>query len=144
MSPCPEVAAGTGLVTVALAGSVDELVATDRSPDMLAILGARVASHRLSNVAVQEADALDLPSSDNAFDGALAANLLHIIPRPETAIQELMRVVRADGVICTPIFLHGHTALAEWCRVSFRWLAFLLKGGSEVPSCGGWWKGPIA
>ena len=107
-----EVAAGTGLVTERLAGVVGELVATDRSAEMLDILRSRISSLGLGNVTVQEADALDLPFPDGAFDGAVAANVLHLLPDPERALQELARVVRHGGVICTPTFAHGETLLA--------------------------------
>lgn len=107
-----EIAAGTGLVTERLAADVAELVATDRSPEMLAILTERIAARGLGNVTVQEADAVSLPFPDDAFDGAVAANVLHLLADPEAAIRELTRVVRDGGVVCAPTFAHGETLLA--------------------------------
>lgn len=108
-----EIAAGTGLVTTRIAGAVDSLVATDRSPEMLAILRARVAAAGLANVVVEEADAVALAFADRSFDALVAANLLHLLPDPGSALDEARRVLFPGGVLAAPTFCHGETAVAR-------------------------------
>src|SRR6476660_3752173 len=62
-----ETAAGTGIVTAALAAALPEaeIVATDLNPGMLSVAADRVASDRIR---FQPADAQTLPFGDDAFD----------------------------------------------------------------------------
>ena len=108
-----EVAAGTGLVTLQVAPAVRRLVATDRSPDMLAVLRDRLNAAGLANVEVREADALALPFADASFDALIAANLLHLLPEPRRALDEFRRVLRPGGLLCAPTFAHGETMVAQ-------------------------------
>lgn len=108
-----EIAAGTGLVTTRIAGAVDALLATDRSPEMLAILRARVAAEGLANVAVEEADALALAFADGTFDAVVLANVLHLLPDPGRALDEARRVLVQGGLLAVPTFCHGETAAAQ-------------------------------
>jgi phosphatidylethanolamine/phosphatidyl-N-methylethanolamine N-methyltransferase len=108
-----EVAAGTGLVTLQVAPAVASLVATDRSPEMLEVLRDRVKEAGLANVEVKEADVLALDFADATFDAVVAGNLLHLLPEPGKALDEIRRVLRPGGLLCTPTFAHGETMIAH-------------------------------
>ena len=108
-----EIAAGTGLVTVRIAPRLGRLVATDRSPEMLAVLRGRVAAAGLGNVEVTEADALALEFPDGSFDAVVMANLLHLLPEPERALKEARRVLVPGGILAAPTFCHGETLTAH-------------------------------
>ena len=108
-----EVAAGTGLVTLQVAPAVASLVATDRSPEMLEVLRDRVKVAGLANVEVKEADVLALGFADASFDAVIAANLLHLLPEPGKALDEIRRVLRPGGLLCVPTFAHGETKIAH-------------------------------
>ena len=113
---CPrvlEVAAGTGLVTQAIAPVVESLVATDASDAMLEVLRARLHEQGASNVEVRGADALALPFDDGEFDAVVAANVLHLLPDPDACLSETRRVLRPGGLLCAPTFCHGDTATAH-------------------------------
>lgn len=99
-----EVAAGTGLVSVAVAPRVKRYVATDRAPEMLDLLRGRLAEH--PQVEIRPADALDLPFPDHSFDGVVIANLLHLLPEPARALDEARRVLRPGGLLVGPTFCH--------------------------------------
>ena len=40
---------------------------------------------------------------------ALAANVLHLLDKPETAISELTRVVKDNGILILPTYVKGNT-----------------------------------
>lgn len=102
-----EVAAGTGLVTVAIAPGIGRLVATDASDAMLAVLRARLVASGLARVESRLADALALDFPDGGFDAVVAANLLHLLDDPGRALRQFHRVLRPGGLLCVPTFAHG-------------------------------------
>jgi len=75
-----EVAAGTGIVTLALAKTAHELVATDYAEAMIAILTERIRRADLTNVSCEQADLYALPFEPRSFDAVVAANVLHLVP----------------------------------------------------------------
>jgi hypothetical protein len=91
-----EVAAGTGLVTLPLASSVGRVLATDLSPEMLAILQPRVADRGFANVAVQRCNALHLPFRERVADAIVAANTCF------TSCRRLARSSPSFDVSCAP------------------------------------------
>lgn len=108
-----EIAAGTGLVTLPLADAVGQLVATDRSPQMLQLLSARLGAHASRSVAIQVADVFHLPFASGEFDGAVVANLLHLLPDAERALREIKRVLKPHAILAAPTFEHGASVVAH-------------------------------
>jgi ubiquinone/menaquinone biosynthesis C-methylase UbiE len=43
----------------------------------------------------------------------IAANLLHLLPEPGKALDEIRRVLRQGGLLCAPTFAHGETMIAH-------------------------------
>ncbi len=88
-----EIGAGTGYFTLNLlrAGVVDEAVATDISPGMLATLGENAGLLELE-VQTQVADAERLPFPDAGFDLVVGHAVLHHIPDLRGAFAEFHRV----------------------------------------------------
>ena len=102
-----EVAAGTGLVTPALAASAKDVVATDYSLEMVAALERRVRDAGVANVRCEQADLYAL-----RFDAVVAANVLHLVPDLPGALAALRRVVKPGGQVIVPTFCHDETALS--------------------------------
>jgi len=107
-----EVAAGTGLVTPALAAAAREVVATDYSAAMIAALERRVRDSGVANVRCEQADLYALRFDEGIFDAVVAANVLHLVPDLPGALAALRRVVKAGGRIVVPTFCHDETALS--------------------------------
>ncbi len=104
-----EVAAGTGLVTRALAPEVGAVVATDYAAAMVARLEKRVRDDGLDNVEVRQLDLLDLDGSDR-FDAVVAANVLHLLPDLDAALTAMVRSLEPGGRLIVPTFCHDETA----------------------------------
>jgi len=84
---------GTGTGLAALSVDTGLAVGVDVSPEM-----ARVARSRgLDRVAV--AAAIDLPFRDAAFDAVVSAFVLHLVPKYETALFDMARVLKRGGRI---------------------------------------------
>jgi ubiquinone/menaquinone biosynthesis C-methylase UbiE len=104
-----EVAAGTGLLTTAIAPVVGELVATDYAAAMVQQLEARVRDAGLSNVRCEQADLYALRFEPASFDAVFAANVLHLVPDLPRALASLARVLAPGGVLVAPTYLHRET-----------------------------------
>jgi SAM-dependent methyltransferase len=92
-----EVGCGTGVLTRVLARrpEVAEVVGVDVAPTLLA--RARELAAGLANVEFAEGDARALPFEDEGFDAVVFDSTLTHVPRPEEALAEAARVLRAGG-----------------------------------------------
>lgn len=108
-----EVAAGTGLFTVAAARAARRVAATDYSEAMVELLRARLAREGLANVecSVRDLHALGFPPA--SFDAVLCANVLHLVPDLDLALSALAGMLRPGGRLVAPTFVHGETALSR-------------------------------
>ena len=116
-----EVAAGTGLVTRALAPEVGAVVATDYAEAMVSRLEKRVRDDGLDNVEVRQLDLLDLDGSEQ-FDAVVAANVLHLLPDLDGALNAMVRALRPGGRLIVPTYCHDETA---WSRATSRVLGLV-------------------
>lgn len=107
-----EVAAGTGLVTRAIARDVEELVATDYSEAMVSQLRERAAADGLENVRCEQANIYALPYQSGTFDVVVAANVLHLVPDLEGALRALVNMVRPGGHLVVPTYCHDEHAVS--------------------------------
>jgi ubiquinone/menaquinone biosynthesis C-methylase UbiE len=101
-----ETAAGTGVVTAALASALPDstIVATDLNQPMLDVAATRVGS---ANVSFRQADALDLPFDDSSFDLVACQFGVMFYPDKVKGNSEARRVLK-DG---------GHYLLAIWDKI---------------------------
>lgn len=107
-----EVAAGTGLVTSALAAGADEVIATDYSAPMVSALEQRMRDAGLRNVHCEQADLYALRFEPRSFDAVVAANVLHLVPDLTGALAALCRMLRPGGRLIVPTFCHDENTLA--------------------------------
>lgn len=94
-----DVCTGTGDLVTLLAdcvGPAGFVTGVDFSPAMLTVAQQRFAAHP-GNIAFQQADAMALPFADNTFDGAIVSFGLRNVAEIETALAEMVRVVKPGG-----------------------------------------------
>ena len=103
-----DLGAGTGLLTLALAGEVERLVAVDTSSAMLARLKQRAQEAELDNVDAVVADLRALPLEDQSVTLAVSNYAFHHLDDTgkELALSEVRRVLVPGGrlVICDMMF----------------------------------------
>jgi len=98
-----EVAAGTGVVTRALASALPAsvtIVATDLNQTMLDTAAAAGTSRP---VEWRRADAMDLPFEDDSFDYVVLSQTLQAMKNSEIIMREMLRVGR-EGIVTFPNF----------------------------------------
>jgi ubiquinone/menaquinone biosynthesis C-methylase UbiE len=104
-----EVAAGTGLVTTAIARAARQVVATDYADAMVRVLEQRVRESGASNVRCEPADIYALGYERGSFDAVVAANVLHLVPDLASAIASLRLMLKPGGKLIAPTFCHDET-----------------------------------
>ncbi len=114
-----DVGVGTGAIALALAEAGVDVVGIDISMPMLAKLVEKAGGRAPFPLAL--ADATALPFADDAFGGAVARHVLHLIPEWNRAVAELVRVVRPGGLLL--VNQGGFTEGAEGWEVVDRFLA---------------------
>lgn len=99
-----ELATGTGLISLAISDFAGRIEATDFSPRMIEEAKKKPTPE---NVFFSVQDACSLPYPDESFDCVIISNALHIIPDPELALANIKRVLKDDGVLIAPTFIHA-------------------------------------
>lgn len=105
-------AAGTGEFSLAAAKRAASVLCTDQSEAMLARARRKAAKRGFSNIGFAVRDLAALPDPDGSFDVVIAANVLHLLEKPETAVRELWRVTAPGGLLILPTYLQGEAGSA--------------------------------
>lgn len=126
---------GTGRIALPLVEQGYAYVGVDISEQMMDQLRQKLTGkpHRLTLV---NADATALPFEADAFDVAIAAHILHLIPDWRMALDELHRVLKPQGVL---IYLHHpKSGVATYDVVDRMWDEILATYGYQSN-----WQGAV-
>lgn len=107
-----ECAAGTGEFSLAVAERAGSVTCTDLSQAMLDRAARKAKRRGVTNVTFTVRNLIDLPEGDGMYDVVIAANVLHLLARPERALAELWRVTAPGGRLILPTFLQGEATLS--------------------------------
>ena len=105
-------AAGTGQFSLAAAKRSKSVLCTDQYLSMLKQARKKARKHGLASISFARRDITALPDPDGSFDVVIAANVLHLLPEPETAVRELWRVASPGGRLILPTYLQGKVGTA--------------------------------
>lgn len=97
-----DIASGTGEPGLLIAPSVQKVVISDLSEDMLAV--ARAKAHGRANVELVAADACALPFPDATFDAVSCRMGFMFFPSMEQAAREMARVLKPGGRIAVSVW----------------------------------------
>ncbi|MGP1543878.1 MAG: class I SAM-dependent methyltransferase [Candidatus Fimenecus sp.] len=111
-----EIATGPGILAKNVAYAAKSMTATDYSEGMIKQAKKNI---NLKNLSFEVVDAMTLPYHDKSFDVVIIANALHIIPEPEKAISEISRVLKYDGILIAPNFVHSEITVKSklWLKI---------------------------
>lgn len=96
-APCLEIGVGTGRIALGLHGRGIGLVGADVAPAMLRRLIANAGGRMPFPLLL--ADATRLPFRDASCGAVLASHVLHLIASWEETVEEVMRVLRPQGML---------------------------------------------
>ena len=99
-----ECACGTGAITEEIAKKAQKVLATDFAEGMLK--RASKKCRKYSNVSFRQEDITDIKNADDSFDKVVAGNVIHLLPVPEKALNELLRVVKPGGKVIIPTYIN--------------------------------------
>lgn len=94
-----DVGTGTGRMAELLAGRARQVIALDKSPEMLRIARARLQGLPADKVSLVQGDFTALPFAEGAFDTLLFHQVLHYAQDPGAVLAEAARVLRPSGRI---------------------------------------------
>lgn len=129
-----DIGSGEGALTLLLARFADKVIAVDQSPAMLKEVRREAKRCGVAaRVEVAEGDLEKLPLGDKSVDAAFLSQALHHAARPEAAVLEAARIVKAGGQLVI-LDLSRHDQ--EWVRdqLADQWLGF------DAEELAGWIK----
>jgi ubiquinone/menaquinone biosynthesis C-methylase UbiE len=113
-----DIACGTGLVTFRAAESTGPrgmVVATDISDAMVGRVTALAAERGMPYVTAERSDAEEIGQRDGSFDVALCALGLMYVPDPLRALEQMHRVLRAEGRLAVAVW--GQRSRCGWAEI---------------------------
>lgn len=93
-----ELGCGTGTTAIRLAPAVARVVASDISPEMVAIGREKAQTEGSTNIEFAVATPEAAPWEDASFDVALAFNFLHLVEARAAALASVHRVLKPGGL----------------------------------------------
>jgi ubiquinone/menaquinone biosynthesis C-methylase UbiE len=115
-----ELACGDGVYSRILAKNAASLLATDFSDEMVDSAKSNLVA--FNNVSVEKANCFSLSYPDDSFDSVFMANLVHIIPHPEKALEEAGRVLKQNGKLIVVSFTMDGMKFFHKVGMIFRYL----------------------
>lgn len=116
-----DVGCGTGIISLlAVREGAAKVVCGDISSYMLEVARSKAMTqgYEAPGISFRQLDAESLPFEAATFDVTLAGLTLGLLPEPETAVREMVRVLRPGGLVS--IGAHGPEYFWEACEASFR------------------------
>lgn len=108
-----EIATGTGKIALGLSEYILNIEAIDFSPDMIAAARKKAGQMGAYSVKFDVQDACKLTYDLGSFDAVIIANALHIMPNPDMVLMEIKRVLKPEGRLIAPTFVHAESLKAE-------------------------------
>ncbi len=102
-----EVAAGTGVIALRMAGKVEKVYAVDITPEMISQAEQKAKKQGIKNIICSVDDAYALPFGSASFDAVVCSNALHTMQQPQAALSEMRRVLKSSGLLIAPTLCHG-------------------------------------
>ncbi|MBF6588998.1 MAG: class I SAM-dependent methyltransferase [Ktedonobacterales bacterium] len=138
-----EIGIGTGRIALPLLARGVHVTGVDISQRMLDqlrgkydALRADAAGTGLGTLTARVADMTALPFPDGGFDAVIAVHVLHLVPEWRRALDEALRVVRADGALLLGQDIHNGSDASRVGEIQDQWRAILRELGYGATNVG--------
>ncbi|WP_216828045.1 class I SAM-dependent methyltransferase [Alkalihalobacterium elongatum] len=114
-----DVGCGTGRLLIRGVEEADHVVGIDISEGMIEAANELYKEKRINDKATfQVGDAYELSFTDDEFDIAISTCVLFLLPEPDRGMKEMLRVVKAGGMIVmlNPSEQMNQQAAADYCK----------------------------
>jgi ubiquinone/menaquinone biosynthesis C-methylase UbiE len=102
-----EIGTGTGIISLSIANKVKNIVAIDYAPEMIKIANIKLEESNLTNIEFKVNSATNIEYPNKYFDLIIASNIFHLLPEPEKALHEIIRLLTNNGKVILPTYCHG-------------------------------------
>lgn len=132
-----ELACGPGGLGLAVAERfpASEVVVSDVAPEMTAVAATRAEERGLSNVSTVNLDLERIEQPDGSFDVVLCREGIMLVPEPDRAAAEILRVLRPEGRAAISVW--GPPAQNPWLTALLEALAAQFGGTFPPPGMPG-------
>jgi phosphatidylethanolamine/phosphatidyl-N-methylethanolamine N-methyltransferase len=125
-----DVGTGTGLVAFEAAKIAEKVYGIDISAKMLEKAIEKAKDKSVENIEFRLEDGYATSFDDGIFDVVICCNTLHMMNDPKSALVEMRRLLKPDGVLVAPTYCHAEpTALKTRIGLRLfgimRWLSIL-------------------
>lgn len=104
-----EVGCGTGTTALKLADLAKSYTANDFSPELIKICKQRQSEgDKGKHVDFQVADIRSLDTSKTQYDAVVVMNTLHLLPEPQSAVNNLQKVLNPGGLFVSKTHALGN------------------------------------
>lgn len=118
-----DIGSGEGDISLFLARGCQRVTAIDQNQKMLDVLQERCAFASIQNVTVLQGDIEKLPLPNGCADLVVLSQVLHHAPTPETALAEMLRILKPGGkFVLLDLLAHDQEWVRE--RLGDQWLGF--------------------
>lgn len=102
-----EIGTGTGIIAFAIADKVKSITAIDYAPEMIKLANSKLVGSSFNNIEFKVNSATNIEQPDKSFDVIIASNIFHLLPKPEKALKEIIRLLTDNGKVILPTYCHG-------------------------------------
>ena len=105
-----EIGCGTGIIALGIAPHVQRVIATDLSPEMIAVAQNNARRLAIPNVEFRVSDGYALPFDDASCDTVLLFNTLHVVKEPAALLREAYRLLKPGGHLVSAVDCYAEPA----------------------------------
>lgn len=115
-----ELGCGTAVFSETIVPKTKSMFATDLSDSLLAVAKMRIGDN--PKVTIQKENCLATSFPSEAIDSVFMANLIHVVERPGTLLQECNRILRKSGILVIVTFTDYEMQLWEKIKMGLRFV----------------------